>query len=354
MTPLDSGSREAYFSPAWVAGEPPISLADAPSLAAALKTARERSGRSLADLAEATRVRKDYLVALEQEAWDRLPARPFTVGYVRAYAQALGLDEETAADRFKAECPDRSGPLAAPVGSELDDVKPSNKPWVAIAAVVVAGVVGWNIVQHVVNAPKRKSTDVETPAQFWQRGKPLNQLVLGVAGPAPEGQGLPTPYVPPGLEKELGDAQADPAQLQHASLSNIPTGAAFNPSGPVYGVEPNASAVTLKARKSASIVLRSPDGMIVTFAKQLAAGEAYRAPLSCGNQVLDVSDPNAFEVYLNGEYHGGLQANVTPCGQLNSRASDLASQAAAQAQRAAQADRTQNDEAPAGEGDTPQ
>jgi transcriptional regulator with XRE-family HTH domain len=347
MTPLDSGSgAETYFSPGWSSGEPATTLADAPTLPAALKAARERSGRSLADLAETTRVRKDYLVALEQGAWDRLPARPFTVGYVRAYAQALGLDEETAADRFKAECPDRSTPLAPPVGSELDDVKPSARPWVLAASVVIAGVVGWNIVQHMVNAPKRKPTDVEAPTKFWEPGKPLNHLVLGVAGPAPEGQGLPTPYIPPGLEKELGDAQTDQGLVQRASTVNIPAGAAFNPSGPVYGVEPNASAIILKARKPASVVLRSPDGVSVVFAKQLAAGEAYRAPLAASNLVIDVSDPSAFETYCNGEYCGQLAASVTPLSQLNAKASALAAQAQAQAQRVAQKNPTQADEAP--------
>jgi cytoskeleton protein RodZ len=347
MTPLDSGSgSETYVTPGWGAGAAAISIADAPSLSYALKTARERSGRSLADLAEATRVRKDYLLALEQGAWDRLPARPFTVGYVRAYAQALGLDEETAADRYKAESPDRSVPLAAPVGSELDDVKPSSKPWIAGVAVVVLAVVGWNVFQQVNNAPKAKSTDLAHASQAadtWQPGKQV-KMNLGVSGPAPEGQGLPAPYVPPGLEKELGDAQA---QVQPASFTGpvTPSGAAFNPSGPIYGAAPTASAVILKARKPLSVVLRSPDGVTVVFAKQLATGEAYRAPLNSGNLVVDVSDPGGVETYCNGEYCGALQATVTPLSQLNSKAAALAAQAAAQAARAAQQNPTQTDEA---------
>jgi cytoskeleton protein RodZ len=347
MTPLDSGSgSEAYKSPAWGAAGAFLSIADAPSLAFALKTARERSGRSLADLAEATRVRKDYLLALEQAAWDRLPARAFTVGYVRAYAQALGLDEETAADRYKAECPDRSAPLAAPIGSELEDVKPRSAPWVMAVAAVVLAVIGWNVFQHMQAAHRPEPTDIKSPvtAEYYQPGKPV---MLGVAGPAPEGQGLPPPYVPPGLEQQLGDAQAQPASLTAAV---IPAGAAFNPSGPIYGAEPNASAVILKARKPVSVVLRSPDGMTVVFAKQLAAGEAYRAPLQSGNLVVDVSDPAAFEVYCNGSYCGGLQATVTSLGQLNSKAASLGAQAAAQAAAAAKANPTQADEAPPSDG----
>lgn len=354
MTPLDAGSgSEAYKSPLWGAESTAISIADASSLAAALKAARERSGRSLADLAETTRVRKDYLLALEQGAYDRLPARPFTVGYVRAYAQALGLDEETAADRYKAESPDRSIPLAAPVGSELDDVKPSSRPWVIAASVVLVAVVGWNVFQQINNAPKLKPTDFAHPeavAETWVRGKPMR---LGAPGAPPEGAGRPAPYCPPGLNCQLEDA---PAQLQQASLTAaaIPAGAAFNPSGPIYGVDPSASAVILKARKSASVVLSTPDHLTIVFAKQLAAGEAYRAPRNARNLVVDVSDPNAFEVYYNGEYHGPLQANITALSQLNAGADQAAAQAQAQAQRAAQRNPNQADESSPGTDSDPQ
>jgi cytoskeletal protein RodZ len=351
MTPLDSGSgAEAYRSPAWAEREPAVSLNDAPTLADALRSARERSGRSHQDLAEATRVRRDYLIALEQGAWDRLPSRPFAVGYVRAYAQALGLDEETAADRFKAECPDRSAPLAAPVGSELDDVKPRAAPWIVAALVVAVAVVGWNIFEHVANAPKTTSNKLADQAETANTGGFFGgktNIPLSAPLPAEAGQGLPPPYIPPGLEHELGDAQSDQAQLQRASLTGpaIPAGAAFNPKGPIYGVEANASQVTLQARKAASIVLRSPDGVNVVFAKQLAPGEAWRAPLNASNLVVDVSDPNAFDMYLNGEYHGVLTAQATALSQLNAQAAQLAAQAAAQAQRAAQVNRTQADEA---------
>jgi cytoskeleton protein RodZ len=203
------------------------------------------------------------------------------------------------------------------------------------------------VFQHMLNAPKPKATDIKSPGptEYYQPGKPM---MLGVAGPAPEGQGLPPAYIPPGLEQQLGDAQT---QAQSAALASaIPAGAAFNPSGPIYGAEANASAVILKANKPASVVLRSPDGVTVVFAKQLAAGEAYRAPLQSGNLVVDVSDPAAFEVYCNGSYCGGLQAPVTSLSQLNSKASSLGAQAAAQAAAAAKANPTQADEAPPSDG----
>jgi dihydroorotate dehydrogenase len=72
------------------------------------------------------------------------------------------------------------------------------------------------------------------------------------------------------------------------------------------------------------------DGRVL-FARQLAAGEAWRAPAGVA-ATIDVSDPTAFDVYLNGEHGGGLTGVLTPLSQLNTRAAALARQTAAQMQ----------------------
>ena len=75
------------------------------------------------------------------------------------------------------------------------------------------------------------------------------------------------------------------------------------------------SPITLQARKPASIIIRGPDGAVY-FARQLAAGEAYRAPVTVRGLVVDVSEPQAFDVYLNGASHGQLSATQTPVEKL--------------------------------------
>ena len=81
------------------------------------------------------------------------------------------------------------------------------------------------------------------------------------------------------------------------------------------------------------------DGRVL-FARQLAAGEAWRAPMEVSATV-DVSEPDAFAVYMNGEYDGALNAALTPLSQLNSRAQAAArrtaAEAAARTERAVQA-----------------
>jgi len=332
--PLDGSESETYAAPVWDE-RPPVSLADAPTLGEGLKAARDASMRTLDQLADATRVRAEYLKALEENNWSALPSRPFSLGYVRAYARALGLDEEAAAERFKAECPDPAAKLHAPVGSELHDVK-KGSPWlIGLAGLAVASVVAWNVTQRIMTAERPEPSDLKEVPATWSQGEPLSVVRVSAPLPAPPDQTVPAPYITPGLDPEAltaTDTDASAAPLPPGPA--IPVGAAFNPKGAVYGAAPNASSVVIQARKPANIVVRNGDGSVVYFARQLATGEAWRAPLN-GDMVVDVSEPLAFAVYYNGEYGGSLEAPATPVSRLNTRAQQVAAAAARAAAAAA-------------------
>lgn len=327
MAPLDSRTTdETYAAPA--RDEPPaVSLADAATLGEGLRAARDASMRTLDQLADVTRVRPEYLRALEEQNWGALPSRPFTLGYVRAYARALGLDEEVAAERFKRECPDSADKLQAPVGSELEDVKRGSPVVLAVIGVVVAGVAAWNVTQRVINAERAEATDIQRTPSTWSQGQPLSVVPISSPLPAPPDQTVPAPYITPGLDPQAQAASAEADAQPLPPGPAIAVGAAFNPRGAIYGAPPNASNVILQARKAANIVVRNGDGSVVYLARQLAEGEAWRAPRDAA-MVVDVSDPLAFAVYYNGEYHGSLETKLTPVSRLNSQAAQYAAAAA--------------------------
>ena len=74
-------------------------------LGEALRAARESLGLEIEDIAQATRVRGAYIAALEAFELDALPSRPFAIGYLRAYARALGLEPDAVVARFMTEAP---------------------------------------------------------------------------------------------------------------------------------------------------------------------------------------------------------------------------------------------------------
>ncbi|HJU04778.1 MAG TPA: RodZ domain-containing protein [Nitrospiraceae bacterium] len=62
---------------------------------------RETKGLTLDDVASKTRIHPDFLVALEEGNFTKLPDQVFAKGFVRSYARSLGLDEDDAMRRFE-------------------------------------------------------------------------------------------------------------------------------------------------------------------------------------------------------------------------------------------------------------
>lgn len=72
-------------------------------LGSTLKNSRVAKGMELADIAELTHVRKEYLRALEEGRYADLPEDVYTRNFVRLFAQAVGLDPEAATQSYQAE-----------------------------------------------------------------------------------------------------------------------------------------------------------------------------------------------------------------------------------------------------------
>ncbi len=61
---------------------------------------RETKGLTIDEVASKTRIRTDFLKALEEGNFAKLPDQVFAKGFVRTYARSLGLDEDDAMNRF--------------------------------------------------------------------------------------------------------------------------------------------------------------------------------------------------------------------------------------------------------------
>lgn len=64
------------------------------------KQVRETKGLTVDEVASKTRIRPDFVKALEDGNFAKLPDQVFARGFVRSYARSLGLDEEDAIHRF--------------------------------------------------------------------------------------------------------------------------------------------------------------------------------------------------------------------------------------------------------------
>lgn len=70
-------------------------------IGATLREARTRRKIDLAEVEAATKIRVRYLQAIENEEWDALPGGAYTRGFIRTYANELGLDGERLAEDYR-------------------------------------------------------------------------------------------------------------------------------------------------------------------------------------------------------------------------------------------------------------
>jgi cytoskeleton protein RodZ len=293
---------------------------DFDKIGAYLRAVREHRGLTLGELAETTRISKAYLQALEEGDLSVLPSRPFAIGYVRSYAKTLGIDGDAAAARFKKETPDFSEPLRNPIGVKHEKTR-RNPLIFAVIALILSGVVLWNVTQHSMATDDRSAPLVSlSGAQAAEPKAPQGPISLGAATPPPADQTMPAPYVTPGMDPsgaQTGQMTKEAAAAAPASAV-VPTGyaasTAFTPKGAIYGAPANAPGVILQAKKAASLIVRGAGGAVY-FARQLAPGESYRAPLGAG-LTADIADPGAFDIYVNGQVQGALAAGQTPVDKM--------------------------------------
>jgi cytoskeletal protein RodZ len=138
-----------------------------------LREARLRQGLDFPELEQATKIRGKYLRALEDEEFEILPAQTYVKGFLRAYADYLGLDGQLYVDEYNSryvvgddDAPFRprraSSPARAPrVQSRV--VVLTLLGIAVVTALVVAAWVGGNANPQRVVGLTQESTPAVTP-----------------------------------------------------------------------------------------------------------------------------------------------------------------------------------------------
>lgn len=106
-------------------------------LGALLREERERKGLSLEDMEIKTRLRPHVLAAIEAEKWDLLPQAVFVRGFIRSYAEALGIGRVKVAELCNKAFPKEEAPP-----KELDSNRSHRKRtflYLILAIIIVGG-----------------------------------------------------------------------------------------------------------------------------------------------------------------------------------------------------------------------
>lgn len=111
-------------------------------IGSSLRNARLRQELDFPELEERTKIRPKYLRALEDERFDILPAPTYVKGFLRSYAESLGLDGQPFVDEYNSRFAvgDEDAPIRArrvPVQRRVRQRRESSIAVLALLAIAV-------------------------------------------------------------------------------------------------------------------------------------------------------------------------------------------------------------------------
>jgi cytoskeleton protein RodZ len=155
-------------------------------IGAILVDARRRQGVDIATLEERTKIRAKYLFALENEEWDVLPGPAYVRGFIRAYADQLGIDAEVLVDEYRRRHEEQAtgSYVAQPVlrgRRSADDDRRRPVSRLLVLAAIVAGVAITLLVAGIITGDEGGDGSRGEPGRPGKRGERARQHAGGGA-----------------------------------------------------------------------------------------------------------------------------------------------------------------------------
>ena len=302
--------------------------ADESRVGGALRGARQSRGEELQAAADALRIRRSYLEALEESNYSALPGRAYALGFVRSYAEHLGLDAGDIVAGYKAE-------TAAQPGAEMsfpeitEETRLPKGSLLILGLLLAAGIYGgWllslsadrMVTERVPPVPERlgPATQMARPTAEAGAGP-----VTGAPAAVPPGQEDDTAHLPgdvaaaatnhnvPAREAMAPASQREPDRAVSGDIAVaalqppaalMPTALESIPEGRVYGV-PSGGRVVIRARAEDAWIRIEDRETNVLLEETLGVGDVYRAPDRDG-LILVARDAGALEILLDGQSLG--------------------------------------------------
>jgi cytoskeleton protein RodZ len=299
---------------------------------AELRVARERLGWDIDAVAEALRLKPAFIRAIEQGDLAGLPAPAYSVGFVRTYATALGLDPNEAIRRFRGERDDvnRKTELAFPAPVPQRGV-PAGALILVGAVIAIGGYIGW---YHYSGRSSDSTMSVDqVPAHLEPLAPPSSSRIAMEPPASPAKVAPPAPVPVPVVSDLPDDSDVSPSSAAAAVPMPplAPPIAAASPSGAtpptvVAAITPPAGQAAQGAANAAATAPGLPGPMViqvtadawieiknatgkVVYQTVLHPGGSYTVPAQ-PQLTLTTGNAAATEVVLSGNAIGPLKGHV--------------------------------------------
>ena len=295
-----------------------------------LQRERERRGKSLADAALETRINAKYLHAIEQGSLGELPNRSYILGYIRVYAEFLGLEADPLVDHYKSLLPAQSNYAHGAGGvSSLSGLIAATVVFIVVLTAAVWYMAPGLLGEHgpqTASSEQPGSDTLETgsipnkPSAEDLEAERLNKALPTVRVQQrglPETANRSTDSLQPSDKTALtetttsGDDDTDGLTefiRQHVTDTETENSVAVpEPSGKVYGADNKNARIVLTAQRPVWIRIEDGSGQVM-ITRTLGTGDTYMVPNKSG-LILIARDGGALVYSIDGKPKGKIGAS---------------------------------------------
>lgn len=296
--------------------------APAARLGAELRTARLNLGWELSDLARSLRIRQSYLEAIEAGRMADLPGITYALGFVRAYASALGLPGEQVASRFRTESGEANSRPALSFPAPVPQRGVPAGALMLLGLVVIAGAYsGWYYVSehqrtpaetvppipdHLLPTAQEKPTPSPQVATILPTAAAPSPAAAPPSAAPPSGAAQAVPAAPAPMPSVQAPGHAQGQQTQDVQTS-VPGPAAApppatTPATPAAAPEavPVGTRIVLKATADAWVTVKPKAGGTALFSKLMHEGDIYAVPADKTDLVVTTGNAGGTEIDVDG------------------------------------------------------
>ena len=294
------------------------------SVGALLRQARQGFGREVGQIGAALRIRSAHLQAIEDGRYEDLPGGTYAIGFIRTYAEYLGLDGPEMVRRFKQEIEGQE------FKNDLSFPMPVSEHRVAGSTLLLGGAIvalcGYGIWYYMTSADHGRTDQVaavpsallappsdggasapagDAAAVAAPAAAPTTGVTTASAAPAAQvAAAPPAPGVPPQTASEtavsqailLAQAQARaaapppprglPPPAPDSQMASLPAPATAQPApapiDPAHLFGETKGPYRIALRATADCWLEVRDGDTTLFKRMLRPGDVYRLPDKSG------------------------------------------------------------------------
>ena len=314
-TKAESKIENAVPETAVAAEEPAAVPAPAPTVnkvGALLKEMRLRKNLKLTDISKKLCIRKFYLEAIEESRYQDIPEFPYGIGFIRSYADFLGLNSSNIIELYKEETESKPDKDIFVLEPQAEATVPSKKYLLVSLLALILIYVLWSVYNSRITAVTGETPEEILPASSVEEVGTTQPLVVEdysvdteVAEPKAEPLAFVDTTAAPQESANVvmtdqsftGEAAAPSSEPESGSVAALPQ--EVPAAVPAAAETPVSAGVVVKVTGETWVEVK--DAGHLYLSKVLKAGDSYTVPENGRGMILSIGRPSAAEVYIDGK-----------------------------------------------------